>query len=109
MKPHVASVGTLAILLFCTGACKKNTPLTYHRVDLPGFSVQAPTQLTYQADLVSTYRSGQAEWHDPSRKVLVSWRCGVPMTPEDVPVIVKAIGGLASPSAGQFVVDSGKQ
>lgn len=107
MKSQVVWVGALAALLFCIGACKKVPPLTYHRVALPGFSVQAPTQMNYQADLVATYRSGKVEWKDRSRQILVSWRRGVALTPEDVPAIVKAIGGLAPASAGQFVAESG--
>ncbi len=107
MKSHVVRVGTLAVLLFCLGACKKGVPLTYHRVALPGFSVQVPTQVNYQADLVATYRSGKVEWKDRSRQILVSWRRGVALTPEDVPAIVKAIGGLAPASAGQFLAESG--
>ena len=97
----------VAALLLAAGACKKTPPLTYHTLQLPGFSVVAPSALTFAGDPVTNYRNGKAEWKDGARQVLISWRRGMAMNADDVPVIVRAIGGLAPPSAGQFAADSG--
>ncbi len=107
MKRQVAQVCIVLGLIVAGSACKKNSPLAYHTVALPGFTVQAPTPLIYQADLAANYHAGKVEWKDGSRRILVAWRRGIPMTADDVSVVVKAIGGLAPASVGQFVVDSG--
>ncbi len=97
----------LASLIAVLAACEKTPPLTYHTLQLPGFSVVAPSALNFAGDPATNYRNGKAEWKDGARQVLISWRRGVAMNADDVPVIVRAIGGLAPPSAGQFAADSG--
>ena len=107
MKPHVRRVCLFSASLICVVACKKTRPLTYHRLGLPGFSIQAPIQLTYQADLNATYRTGKVQWKDRTHHILVAWRRGLPLTSDDVPALIKAVGQLAPASAGQFVAESG--
>ena len=97
----------MATVMLVMAACKKTPPLTYHTLQLPGFSVVAPSALTFAGDPTTNYRTGKAEWKDGARQVLISWRRGMAMNADDVPVIVRAIGGLAPPSAGQFAADSG--
>ncbi|MEJ7599198.1 MAG: hypothetical protein WKG01_14925 [Kofleriaceae bacterium] len=77
------------ILVPVLASCGSRTGVDYHRVALPGFSVELPTYL--QSDPSAAYREGQLQANFGVRVVLVSWQLGGIDGVDRMPATVKSI------------------
>ena len=77
------------LLIPVLAACGSKTPVEYHRVALPGFSVELPTYM--KADPSVAYREGQIQANFGVRVMLVSWQLGGIDPVDKLPATVRSI------------------
>lgn len=75
-------------LVLLLAAC--DAGVEYHRVEMPGFSLELPKQATFNGDLKTQYRTGQVEARFGLKFVAVNWQVGAIATVEELPSIAKA-------------------
>jgi hypothetical protein len=85
------------ISLLALAGCREK--VEYHRIEFPGFSLEAPTALTYGKDHLTEYRAGQAQAIFGTRLVVVGWQPGEHATTAEMPMLVRAMTAALPDSA----------
>lgn len=84
------SIRRAALLLLAVAGCRGDR-IEYHRVELPGFSLEVPAFVNYGKDPATEYRAGEVEGKSSSHLVVLTWRLG-PNTPlEEMPTMARAL------------------
>lgn len=98
MRPALVAAAALLGLIGC-----KPGKIDFHRVDLPGFSLELPTELVYRGDPRADYAVGAVKAERRSRPpyvVHVTWEAGPLSTPDELAAYgrlsVDAIGDPAN-------------
>lgn len=80
-----------SVLPLLLGLAAGNSRIEYHRVELPGFSLELPKPAAFTGDLKAQYRTGQVEARFGLKFVAVNWQVGEIATLEELPSIAKVM------------------